>query len=110
MHLYIDEPIYWSETNDPSITEDELSDLYEQSVALKEVCDKFSIYALIDFNESSNSVTLYPQKITLDEVSMNELFVEVIYPVFDRVKLEYAWLGGVGCDFSMRLVRTKMVY
>ena len=110
MNLFIDETIYWSVTNNPSITEDELSDLYDESVALKEVCDKFCIYSLIDYNESSCSVTLYQQKITLDEVSMNELFSDVIFPVFGQVKLVHAPLGGAGCDFSMRLIRTKVVY
>lgn len=107
MKLLIDEPIHWAETNDPSITEDELSDLYEQSVELQEVCDKFCVYCTIDFNESSNSVTLYPQKIVLDEVNMNELFSDVIFPVFGQVKLEYSPLGGAGCDFAIRLLPSK---
>lgn len=40
----------------------------------------------------------------LDEIDMNIVFSE-IYSTFDNIHIEYAGLGGEGCEFSLRMVQ-----
>jgi hypothetical protein len=43
------------------------------------------------------------QKITLDEIKMNELFDEILC----NYKMEYGNYGGAGCDFSISITNKK---
>lgn len=44
-------------------------------------------------------IEIREQKCTLNELVVNELFAEHFYP-FD---IEYAYIGGVGCDFAINI-------
>ena len=40
---------------------------------------------------------------TMDEFNMNTLFSDVLRSFDTPYYLEYAWLGGAGCEFSFKL-------
>lgn len=48
-------------------------------------------------------VTVIPQKVVLNEVDMNTFFDEVFTYATKEVIIEYAGLGGEGCDFSLSM-------
>lgn len=60
----------------------------------------FSIW----FREENRKLIIPAQKVTLDEWAMNELFNEYLMylPV---ITIQYAPLGGAGCDFALRLTQ-----
>lgn len=53
-------------------------------------------------NDTTTTVTLFPQKVTLDDVDMNTLFFEALHPCFPY-RMEYSPMGGRGCEFAIRL-------
>lgn len=73
-----------------TIKKEDLPDNYKKT--LKD----FSIF----YNEIKEYIFLEEQKIVLNEQNMNVLFNEFLS---DYVKIEYADLGGRGCDFSLRV-------
>lgn len=108
MKLFIDEPLTWSDTYDPSITEEDREDqeayVGEISKFLRNFCVAHSTHLM----ESGFSVTLQVQKCTLAEQDMNEIFYEVLLPHFRVGWLKYSPLGGAGCDFAMRINRNSV--
>jgi hypothetical protein len=66
--------------------------------ALKDLQDlgcEFGIGSKIENNE----LIIHPQKITLDEISMNYIFSDLL--IYTDYKIEYGSIGGHGCDFSI---------
>jgi len=108
MKLLIDEPITWTETYGPSITEEDRED---QETYVAEVCEflhNFRVWHYVNLMESGFSVTLQVQKCTLAEKDMNELFYEVLRHHFGVGWLKYSPLGGAGCDFAVRIGRNSV--
>lgn len=62
----------------------------------RDLLEKFSIY----YKEDDNHIFIEEQKITLDEININTLFSEIF---MDECELEYRFLGGRGCEFSLYL-------
>lgn len=55
-------------------------------------------------DDNSFQLTIFTQKIVLDEIAMNHLFYDVLEEI-QNTKLSYSSLGGQGCDFAMRLTQ-----
>ena len=58
------------------------------------------------YNEIKEYIFLEEQKIVLNEQNMNILFDEILN---NCVKIEYANLGGRGCDFSLSIYALSKV-
>ena len=108
MKVLINYRLHWSETNDPSITDDELTLQSEESQYYQYICDMFGVNVLIDYTESHRSVSVYPQKLTLGEIGMNEVFSEFLVPVFGSFTFKYAELGGRGCEMALILLEQEL--
>lgn len=109
MKLLIDEPLTWSDTYYPGITEEERED---REAYVGEICkylNEFCIWHSVDLMESGFSVTLQVQKCTLTELDMNELFHEILLPHFGVGWLKYSPLGGAGCDFAVRIDGNSLI-
>lgn len=58
-------------------------------------------YYSIHFEINSDGlIEIGEQKITLDEIDVNELFFEIFYDS----KIEYCAIGGKGCEFSISII------
>lgn len=66
----------------------------------KKTLKDFTIF----YNEIKEYIFLEEQKIVLNEQNMNILFDEILN---NCVKIEYANLGGRGCDFSLSVYALK---
>lgn len=64
------------------------------------------LFSIISHREVGEDMLFYEQKLTLTEVDMNTIFSEALM-FAENTKLTYANLGGVGCDFSMRIVQNR---
>ena len=62
----------------------------------RDLLEKFSV----SYKEDNEHIFIEEQKITLDEIGINTLFSEIFT---DECKLEYGFLGGRGCEFSLSL-------
>lgn len=61
--------------------------------------DSFSIH----YSFENNNLIIFPQKINLTEINMNSLYNNwFMY----NCSIEYAGLGGTGCEFSI-LIKQK---
>lgn len=72
----------------------------------KALCSRFSVQAKFSIEDECVKITVFVQKCTLDEFAMNELFHEVIDPLFEY-EVQYAALGGAGCDFAITIETKK---
>ena len=107
MKLLIDSDLSYSTTYYPSAT-DETLDEYQDFFSDIEAClNSFNVSCAVTNARSGASVTIYTQKIVLTDENMNTLFADVLTELFD-VKIEYAHLGGRGCEFSMRILPTTV--
>ena len=79
---------------------EEFNDFIENEGA---ILDEFCIHHTFVNNYTSCYLLIYPQKVSLDEFNMNTLFSDVLRSFDTPYSLEYAWLGGKGCEFSLRL-------
>ena len=62
----------------------------------RDLLEKFSV----SYKENDDYIFIEEQKITLDEINVNTLFSEIFT---DECELEYDFLGGRGCEFSLSL-------
>lgn len=76
--------------------------IVEKFDTVKSLLDSYSIKHNLITNDTEFSFKIYPQKITLDEFAMNNLFFNVISPYF-YANIGYMPLGGNGCEFSISL-------
>ncbi len=74
--------------------------LNEVRELLSQMRNDYCIFSALD--EENHTVTIRVQKCTLDEVSMNHVFSDLLC-YFDYC-IQYAALGGKGCDFSIVIV------
>lgn len=109
MKLFIDGPITWADTYDPSITDEDRSYWEDYVMDACGFLSSFNVHHSVNLMESGFSVTLQVQKCTLTEQDMNELFYEVLLPHFRVGWLKYSPLGGAGCDFAVRIDRNSVI-
>jgi len=83
MKLYIKEELNFKAT--------EFGDIKEVSDFLKQ----FTIFHKI----KGDFIFIETQKVNLNEIDMNELFDEIFY----MFNIEYAGMGGAGCEFSLNV-------
>ena len=74
----------------------------ERLLDASKVLDRFSVSHLLDIYPSYWELTIYTQKICLDDISMNTLFANGFSEFDIPLTLTYSELGGEGCEFSMR--------
>ena len=103
MKLLIDDDITYSTTFYPGTPAEELDELSDYFHFLKDTLEDLGVTYLIDCQESGVSLTIYTQKVVLDDLAMNTFFSEILDEFFE-FKLGYANLGGRGCEVAFRLV------
>ena len=69
---------------------------------------RFAVHSKLDLTERRCLFTVVSQKVTLDDINMNTLLHD-LYETFDDLVLEYAGLGGEGCEVSLRLTQEKQL-
>jgi hypothetical protein len=89
MKLYITETLNFKtqEIADSTVQPQEIVDYLKED---------FTIFAKVLDN---GFIEIEQQKVTLDEIKINELFDQV----FHIFKIEYACMGGVGCEFNLNV-------
>ena len=100
MKILIDEDLVWTSTFG-LLTDEEFA---EEMEALDELCailKQYTVHHILKKLDNGFTLTIEVQKCTLDEEAMNDLFYNVITNF--RYKLEYAALGGKGCDFALHV-------
>lgn len=106
MQLFITHPLVFEEIRslvDAGVEEDLWSDLCGCAREEEELCKKFSIAVTFDIQEEFIRATFPPQKITLNDLDMNELMYKVLYHYWPDLSLYYKPLGSTGCELSLSL-------
>ena len=101
MKLLINEPLVAKIPLTPE-DGDARADEQEGLEYVRHLCQRLCVHATFDESPNQVVMTVAVQKVTLGELVMNELFAEFLGIYFDT-KLEYAALGGAGCDFALRV-------
>lgn len=65
------------------------------------LCKRFGVHYSIESKGNQTKFKITPQKITLDSVNVNELLSDVFH--LFAYTMEYAALGGAGCDLALRI-------
>ena len=93
MKLLIDAPLVFMAYDDPGTINSKFT--YDDiSITLT----KFGVHHVFTYNANSVVLTIEPQKISLDDLAMNELMFDGLW-LFD-LDFRYAGLGGSGCEIS----------
>lgn len=108
MKLLIQQDLHWSSKFDPSLSADELANEREFFAALKDLAKRFSLWGKYEIHDDCVNFRIHAQKVTIDEVAMNEFFSDFLTELF-KVEVEYAALGGAGCDFAMELTKAEPI-
>jgi len=108
MKLLIDQELKFSTTFYPGATDEELDEYSEFFEFVNSVMNKYNVAGYVDHNGSGATVIINVQKITLDEFDMNSLFDGVLNNLF-KLKIDYANLGGAGCDFALLITDSKQL-
>lgn len=98
MKLLLNEDLVW--TSD--VPEPVKSEFAEFLQSLEAVARKMSVHASFELGEARAKVTIPAQKISLDDIAMNELFDSLLNELFN-LELRYATLGGTGCEFAIEV-------
>lgn len=101
MKLLIDSTLQYTDSWSLSTPEDDIADIIAAWKDTTDICDACGIQYMFDNPEGSIIFTIYVQKVTLDEFKMNEIFAEVL--TYFEYHLEYANIGGRGCDMALCL-------
>ena len=92
MKLLIDQDLICSYED---ISEEEIANI---AVDLKKICVHYSFM--------NGVFKILTQKVTLDEVAMNEFMFDILNQYFS-VDIEYAALGGAGCDIAFNITNKQ---
>lgn len=84
-------------------TDDSCSTEYKEYI--EKLMNDFSVYHSFEHVEEGYNLTIPAQKIVIPEWEMNQLFHDVL--CYFKYVIEYASLGGEGCDFSIDLYSAK---
>ena len=110
MKLLIDQPItyslVYSRVYHDDITHAERVELEKHLTELKNTLKQYAVSSTCIFNHNAQYITIDAQKVSLNEIDMNAL-IYLIEDSFNNLNIEYAALGGKGCDFSFRLKQDK---
>lgn len=82
------------------LIDSELSFVSENIVTIhkiEKILKKYSVW----FESKYQIITIIPQKVSLDEISMNHLFYDAL--VYFDFETRVSLLGGLGCDFSFSI-------
>lgn len=103
MKLLIDDELVWQFkfADNPEV---ELENIKGDVEALAELAKSMSVWGTFTVDETSARIVINAQKVNLDGIAMNELFHDLLTELFD-IDIEYAPLGGAGCDFAFRIVK-----
>lgn len=108
MKLLIQQDLHWFSKIDPSLTLEELENVRVYFHSLKALAKRFSLSGKYEVLDDSIDFHIYAQKVTVDEVAMNEFFADFLTELFD-VEVEYAALGGAGCDFALEIKKAEPI-
>jgi hypothetical protein len=88
--------------------EEEAYEIYESFVDNElAILDRFNVqYAFVN-NYMHCSLTLYEQKIVLDEYNMNILFFDVLDSFDTNYNIRYLPIGGAGCELCIELTANE---
>ena len=73
----------------------------DTAIEIQELCSKFSVGFKFSNTTTEDRFTILAQKITLDEVNMNQFFYTVLF--FANYTMRHAWFGGENWDFALTL-------
>ena len=107
MKLLINTPLKYSLTFDPNITEedwDAWKEFWDDATVFLKFC---CIYHTLHLMESGFIFEIGVQKCCLDEQNANQFFSDILNIFDNEVTIEYAGLGGQGCDFSLILTQPE---
>jgi hypothetical protein len=105
MILYINTPLKFSLTNPPDPTEDLLNEQLDIYFELESIFDSYGMHYLLNNREDGLFLTIYPQKIVLDDIDMNTLIYTIDTSFYDPVLIKYSAQGGKGCEFAIELLQ-----
>ncbi len=103
MKLLIQDDLQYTETYYPGITDEDYELNSESLLETGKILKSLGVSYNIENKESYFTITIYTQKVNLDESNMNWLFFDVLYDFPFKFKLKYAHLGGKGCEFSLEI-------
>ena len=98
MKVIIEQDVSFVITYDEPCEDGTESDL---AIEIQEICSSYAVRFKFSSTSTEDRFTILEQKITLDEWDMNDLFANVLR--YADYTLEYAWLGGKGCDFALSI-------
>lgn len=101
MKLLINSTLRYTDSYSPGTSDEDIDDLYQSWREVTDLCDKLGVHYMFDAPAGSIVFYVYAQKVTLEESCMNELFADVL--TYFKFNLEYAHLGGRGCDMALTL-------
>lgn len=104
MKFLIQHDLRWTTTFDKSLSATELAETKDYYLHLVTVARKFCLGGKFEVGDDSVDFRFHAQKMTLTEWSMNEFFADFLDELFD-IEIEYAKLGGAGCDFAIELIK-----
>ena len=102
MKLLIDVPLVFMAYDDPGTTDQDRADSKFTYDDGSDVLTKFGVHHVLTYNANSVVLTIEPQKISLDDLAMNELMFDGLW-LFD-LDFRYAGLGGSGCEISFTVI------
>ena len=108
MIVHIEKTLNFSEAVDASATAEERREDAQHFTAVSQLCKNYSVAHTLTMGEARTFLSISPQKITLDEFAMNDLFANVLSPYFE-IEIRYMALGGKGCDMALA-VTTSVEY
>lgn len=105
MKLLIDTDLVGTFPVDPTITGQDYEDAFDHWCDISVLLKKFSVsHSITNFPKKGGEPTVFTvpaQKITLDSVDVNELLFDGFYLL--DYEMNYAALGGRGCDLTLIL-------
>jgi hypothetical protein len=105
MLLYVHTPIRFTSLNSPDVSEEDLDEQLDEFNELKTTLDSYGMYYLLNNRRDGLFLTIYPQKMALDDVDMNTLFTIINMYFYEPTLIKYSPQGGIGCEFGISLIQ-----
>lgn len=105
MKLLIQENLSATYYGEPDSSPQDIEQDVEFWKGITELLDKYSVYYKLEHKSDCWLFEIPVQKINLSEENMNTLFHEALFLL--EYELDYAGLGGKGCDFSLEMCAVK---
>lgn len=107
MKLFIDNDITYSFIFSNE-SEEGVSAVKDEFDFITSYLKKNSVQHKLEITDASVVLTIFSQKITIDEIAMNALFYNALAYLFD-LTLCYSFMGSDGCDFAVRIAKAEEV-